>query len=238
MIESSLPKHVAIIMDGNGRWAKRRGLPRVAGHKAGMNNLKTIALAANDLHIKALTVYAFSTENWRRPQQEVQFLMNLPVDFFGSFMPDIQAHNVRILITGFWQQLPSKTRQVCQRAVAETAANTGMILNFAFNYGGRSDILQAVQRLCQDCQNQTLSPDKISEATFARYLKSAQLQDLQDPDLLIRTSGEERMSNFYLWELAYAELVFVPEMWPDYSPTNLQRDLQVFQHRNRRFGGL
>ncbi|NVY97026.1 isoprenyl transferase [Lactobacillus sp. DCY120] len=238
MVKMNVPQHVAIIMDGNGRWAQQRGLPRIAGHRAGMNNLQTIAQTASDLGIKALSVYAFSTENWTRPSKEVRFLMNLPIDFFGTFMPRLMKNQTRVTITGDLTTLPSKTRQVCERAIDQTRNNTGLILNFAFNYGARKDLLQAIRHLGQDYQSQGKDWSDLDEATFSQYLQTAQLGFLQNPDLLIRTSGEERLSNFYLWELAYAELVFSSEYWPDYSPANLKRDLEIFNHRQRRFGGL
>ncbi|UQS81588.1 isoprenyl transferase [Bombilactobacillus folatiphilus] len=238
MVKQIIPQHVAIIMDGNGRWAKNQGLPRIAGHRAGMNNLKTVAMAASKLGISALTVYAFSTENWKRPSVEVQFLMNLPVDFFNKFMPDLMANQVRILITGFHQDLPAKTQAVCQKAIEKTANNQGMILNFAFNYGSRSDILNAVKLIGQRSQRQPEILEQLDEQSFSQYLLTAQLGKLQDPDLLIRTSGEKRLSNFYLWESAYSEMVFADEYWPDYNEQSLARDVASYGQRERRYGGL
>ncbi|UQS83492.1 isoprenyl transferase [Bombilactobacillus thymidiniphilus] len=238
MLDQTLPQHVAIIMDGNGRWAAKQGLPRIAGHRKGMNNLKTIASSASDLGIKALTVYAFSTENWARPSSEVKFIMNLPIDFFSKFMPDLIANDVRVLVTGMTEELPEKTREVCQKAVRQTADNQGMILNFAFNYGARSDILNAVKSFSRQAIDNPQAIDELSERDFGTYLRTAQLGSLQNPDLLIRTGGEKRLSNFYLWELAYSELVFVDEYWPDYSPDNLQRDLAIFRQRERRYGKI
>ena len=238
MVKLKLPKHVAIIMDGNGRWAKQRNLPRIAGHQAGMNNLQTIATAASNLGIEALTVYAFSTENWRRPTNEVNFLMRLPIDFFDKFMPDLMKNNVRIMITGFLEQLPAKTLAVCQRAIEQTANNDGMILNFAFNYGAQSDIINAMKLFYQDVESNSRNLADLNEDVFSGYLKSAQLGKLQNPDFLIRTSGEQRLSNFYLWELAYSEMIFVDEYWPDYSVSNLERDLKKYSQRDRRYGGL
>ncbi|AXX64375.1 isoprenyl transferase [Bombilactobacillus bombi] len=238
MVKLKLPKHVAIIMDGNGRWAKQRNLPRIAGHQAGMNNLQTIATAASNLGIEALTVYAFSTENWRRPTNEVNFLMRLPIDFFDKFMPDLMKNNVRIMITGFLEQLPAKTLAVCQRAIEQTANNDGMILNFAFNYGAQSDIINAMKLFYQDVESNSRNIADLNEDVFSGYLKSAQLGKLQNPDFLIRTSGEQRLSNFYLWELAYSEMIFVDEYWPDYSVSNLERDLKKYSQRDRRYGGL
>lgn len=238
MVKLNLPKHVAIIMDGNGRWAQKRGLPRIAGHKAGMNNLKSIATAASNLGIKALTVYAFSTENWKRPNNEVEFLMNLPITFFNKFMPTLMQNEVRVVITGFMEQLPPKTLAVCQKAIAQTRHNQGMILNFAFNYGSHSDIVNATKAFCQAVLDHQVDLNSLDETSFASYLQSAQLAELQNPDFLIRTSGEQRLSNFYLWELAYAEIVFANEYWPDYSEANFKRDLQKYSQRDRRYGGL
>lgn len=238
MMEQNLPKHVAIIMDGNGRWAKKRGLPRIEGHRRGMKNLKTIATAASDIGIKALTVYAFSTENWKRPLKEVEFLMSLPINFFSIYMPDLMKNNVKVMITGFKEQLPKKTRKVCEKAVNDTKDNTGMILNFAFNYGSRADIINATKNIANQVKAGNLDVDQIDDKVFARNLKTVDLGDLQDPDFLIRTSGEQRISNFYLWELAYSEMIFVDELWPDYTPENLTRDLKRYQNRDRRFGGL
>lgn len=238
MMEQNLPKHVAIIMDGNGRWAKKRGLPRIEGHRRGMKNLKTIATAASDIGIKALTVYAFSTENWKRPLKEVEFLMSLPINFFSIYMPDLMKNNVKVMITGFKEQLPKKTRKVCEKAVNDTKDNTGMILNFAFNYGSRADIINATKNIANQVKAGNLDVDQIDDKVFASNLKTVDLGDLQDPDFLIRTSGEQRISNFYLWELAYSEMIFVDELWPDYTPENLTRDLKRYQNRDRRFGGL
>lgn len=238
MMEQNLPKHVAIIMDGNGRWAKKRGLPRIEGHRRGMKNLKTIATAASDIGIKALTVYAFSTENWKRPLKEVEFLMSLPINFFSIYMPDLMKNNVKVMITGFKEQLPKKTRKVCEKAVNDTKDNTGMILNFAFNYGSRADIINATKNIANQVKAGNLDVDQIDDKVFASNLKTVDLGDLQDPDFLIRTSGEQRISNFYLWELAYSEMIFVDELWPDYTPANLTRDLKRYQNRDRRFGGL
>lgn len=238
MVKLNLPKHVAIIMDGNGRWAQKRGLPRIAGHKEGMNNLKRIATAASNLGIKALTVYAFSTENWKRPNTEVEFLMNLPIDFFNNFMPSLMQNEVRVLITGFIDQLPSKTLSICQQAIEQTRNNRGMILNFAFNYGAHSDIVNAAKAFCQAVLDHQVDLASLNETSFASYLQSSQLSELQNPDFLIRTSGEQRLSNFYLWELAYAEIVFANEYWPDYSEDDFKRDLQKYSQRDRRYGGL
>lgn len=233
-----IPAHVAIIMDGNGRWAKRRMLPRVAGHKQGMETVKVITKAASRLGIKALTLYAFSTENWKRPDSEVNYLMRLPIDFFNVFMPELIEENVQVQVMGELQDLPEKTRQAAERAMAQTASNTGMILNFALNYGGRDEIVQAVRQVAKAVQAGELAPEAIDQAVVADHLMTRHLGSLADPELLIRTSGEERISNFLLWQLAYSEMVFTDKLWPEFTPEDLTAALQEFQARDRRFGGL
>jgi undecaprenyl diphosphate synthase len=236
--EITIPKHVAIIMDGNGRWAKARHLPRVAGHKEGMDNVKRIAIAASHLGIKVLTVYAFSTENWRRPTDEVNYLMGLPVRFFNHYMPDLMAENVRVNVMGYLDELPAQTRQVTLDAMDQTKNNTGMVLNFAFNYGARKEITTAVQQIASAVAEGQLAVDEINEKTVADHLFTASLGKWQDPDLLIRTSGEERLSNFLLWQLAYSEFVFTDVHWPDFTSRDLEKAVQTFSHRQRRYGGL
>lgn len=235
---SKVPQHIAIIMDGNGRWAKKRGLPRIAGHKEGMNNVKTIAMAANNLGVKVLTLYAFSTENWGRPSTEVNFLMKLPIDFFGVFMPELMKNNIRVVATGLIEKVPEKTRNIIQKAVESTKDNTGMKLNFAFNYGGRADIIEATKNIAQKVIDSKMTIDEINDESFNENLLTSDLNELADPDLLIRTSGEMRISNFMLWQLAYTEMVFNDIFWPDYSPDDFKRDILEYQNRNRRFGKL
>ncbi|MCI1986643.1 MAG: isoprenyl transferase [Lactobacillus sp.] len=233
-----IPAHVAIIMDGNGRWAKKRLLPRIAGHKQGMEVVKTITKAASRLGVKVLTLYAFSTENWKRPSGEVNYLMKLPVDFFSTFVPELIAENVQVKVMGELDALPAHTRKAATDAIADTAANTGMILNFALNYGSRDELVSAVQQISQEVAAKKLAPEAIDEATIAAHLMTAELGPLADPDLLIRTSGEERLSNFLLWQLAYSELVFSQTLWPDFTPATLQAAIAEYQSRDRRFGGL
>ncbi|AUI71376.1 isoprenyl transferase [Companilactobacillus alimentarius] len=233
-----VPKHIAIIMDGNGRWAKRKGQPRIAGHKQGMNNVKTIATAASHLGVKVLSLYAFSTENWSRPSKEVNFLMKLPVDFFGTFMPDLIKENIQVFVTGFTDHLPEKTRKVVLKAVEDTKDNTGMILNFAFNYGGRAEIVNAAKNLAIEAASGSIDPNEIDDSMFSDHLLTNQLKDLADPDLLIRTSGEERISNFMLWQLAYTEMIFDDSYWPDFSVADLVEDIKEFDRRDRRFGSV
>lgn len=234
----NIPNHIAIIMDGNGRWANKRLMPRVAGHKAGMENVKTITKAASRMDVKVLTLYAFSTENWKRPSDEVNFLMQLPVDFFGTFMPELIEENVRVKVMGNIHALPEKTQKAAQDAMADTAQNTGMILNFALNYGGRDEIQQAVQQIAKDAVSGTIEADSIDDDLISQYLMTGFLGEYADPELLIRTSGEERISNFLLWQIAYSELVFVDEFWPDFTPQVFEESIFTYQQRHRRFGGL
>jgi len=233
-----VPAHVAIIMDGNGRWAKKKLMPRVYGHKEGMNTVKRITIEASRLNVKVLTLYAFSTENWRRPTDEVNFLMGLPIDFFDVFMPELMENNIKVTTIGWIDQLPEKTLKVVQNAIEKTKDNTGLILNFALNYGSRAEIIQATQMIARDVAGGKLSADEVTEDVFAGYLFTSGLGQWQDPDLLIRTSGEIRLSNFLLWQAAYSEMYFTEEFWPDFSTASLRAALAEYQHRNRRFGGI
>ena len=230
--------HLAIIMDGNGRWATKQGKPRVAGHYEGMNNVERITLAADELGIKVLSLYAFSTENWARPKEEVAYLMNLPVRFFDKSMPTLMEHNVKVNIMGFLDKLPRKTYDVVQRAMAETADNTGLILNFAFNYGSRSEITSAVKEIGTLIETGAINSDQIDEEMISQRLMTASFGEFSDPDLLIRTSGEQRISNFMLWQLAYSELAFSQKNWPDFTKEDLEKIVIDFQNRHRRFGKL
>ena len=227
-------RHVAIIMDGNGRWAKKQGKVRTAGHYQGVENVRNIAIAANDLGVEVLTVFAFSTENWKRPEEEVSYLMKLPSVFFKRFLKELMEKNIRITMIGEMDQIPKETAKVLQAAIDDTKANTGMILNFAMNYGGRREIVLAAQAYARDVRDGKAS-DTISDEQFGQYLMGAQFPPL---DLLIRTSGEYRISNFLLWEIAYAEMIFVEEAWPDFTPELLKQCLDQFKQRDRRFGGV
>ena len=230
--------HLAIIMDGNGRWAKKRHMPRFMGHKAGMENVENIALAADELGIKVLTLYAFSTDNWARPKDEVNYLMNLPVKFFNKFMPRLMEHNVRVNIMGYLDALPDATRETVQKAMDETAGNTGLILNFAFNYGSRKEIASAVKEIAAEVKEGQTSLAEIDEDLVGRHMMTAKFAPYSDPDLLIRTSGEQRISNFLLWQIAYSELAFTPKAWPDFDKDDLAEMVNIYQHRDRRFGKL
>ncbi|MDR2834016.1 MAG: isoprenyl transferase [Streptococcaceae bacterium] len=233
--EGYIPKHIAIIMDGNGRWAQKKLLPRIAGHKVGMDTVKKITKSASQLGVKVLTLYAFSTENWKRPNDEVSFLMKLPVEFFDKFVPELIKENVRVNVIGYIDQLPTHTQDAVKRAVEQTKDNTGMILNFALNYGSRAEMITAVQEIVKS----GMKPEEVTEEVVSNYLMTGSLpKELQDPELVIRTSGEERLSNFLLWQMAYSELYFTDEYWPDFTQDSLKQAIASFQSRNRRFGGI
>ncbi len=233
-----IPAHIAIIMDGNGRWAQKRHLPRIAGHKRGMEVVERITEAASELGVKVLTLYAFSTENWKRPSDEVSYLMNLPIIFFNRFVPNLIKNNVRVNVMGNEKRLPLKTQKAVNDAIKDTSECTGMVLNFALNYGSRTEILDAVKHITKDVKNDKLKVAQVDERLFADYLMTADLKPHNDPDVLIRTSGEQRISNFLLWQIAYSELIFNDVYWPDYQPQNLYEDIWTFQQRERRFGGI
>jgi undecaprenyl diphosphate synthase len=233
--EENVPVHIAIIMDGNGRWAKKRALPRIAGHNEGMKTVREITRSANRIGVKVLTLYAFSTENWKRPKLEVDFLMKLPEEFLSTFLPELIEENVRVEMIGDMEQLPAHTKRAVQNAMDKTADNDGLILNFALNYGSRSEIVNAIQAIMNDVQSDVLEKQDVTDETISQYLMTSHLPD---PDLLIRTSGEHRLSNFMLWQLAYTEFFFTDVLWPDFSEEDLLEAVAVFQKRSRRFGGL
>lgn len=230
-----IPHHVAIIMDGNGRWAKGRGLPRVAGHKQGMDNVKRIVEVANTYNIKVLTLYAFSTENWKRPKQEVSFLMKLPQEFLNVYLPDLISENVKIEVIGQTEKLPAHTKKAINNAIEKTKDNTGLILNIAMNYGSRLEMVDVVKSIAEDIRLNKLTPEQIDEQTINDRLYTSHLPE---PDLLIRTSGEIRLSNFLLWQLAYTEFWFTDVYWPAFSETEFKQALKAYQQRKRRYGGL
>jgi undecaprenyl diphosphate synthase len=224
-----IPYHVGIIMDGNGRWARKRGLPRVAGHKAGTDNLRPVLRACSDFGIKVLTVYAFSTENWGRPPDEVSGLMSILGQYIRRETHDLHANNVRILHSGRLEGVAPNLAQQIQDAVALTSNNTRITLNVAFNYGGRAEIVDAVKHLFRD----GLKPEDVTENVISDYLYNA---GLPDPDLIIRTGGEWRLSNFLIWQAAYAEYYATPTFWPDFDEEELAKALIEFSQRERRFG--
>lgn len=231
----NVPEHVAIIMDGNGRWAKDRGLPRMAGHHSGMKAVKRITIAADRLGVKYLTLYAFSTENWKRPKAEVDFLMKLPQQFLEIELEELMANNVQVRMMGHKEDLPSFTISAVEEAIVKTANNTGLVLNFALNYGSRKEMLEAVKNIAADVQNGHLAIDEIDDKVMADRLLTS---GLPDPDLLIRTSGELRLSNFMMWQLAYSELWFTDVYWPEFTEAHFQEAILEYQRRARRYGGL
>ncbi|MBU8877864.1 isoprenyl transferase, partial [Bacillus sp. FJAT-29790] len=233
--EQQIPSHVAIIMDGNGRWAKKRALPRIAGHHEGMKVVRKITKLANELGLKTLTLYAFSTENWKRPKMEVDFLMKLPEEFLGTFLPELVEENVQVRMIGDMEMLPAHTRNAISKAMADTLGNDGLILNFALNYGSRAEIIEGIKLVLNDCKSGIMNENELNEDIFSSYLMT---RELSDPDLLIRTSGEIRLSNFMLWQLAYTEFWFTNVLWPDFGEEHLVEAIEVFQNRQRRFGGV
>ena len=230
-----VPAHVAIIMDGNGRWATQRGLPRVAGHREGVKAARAIVRAADAVGLRFLTLYAFSTENWSRPEDEVSMLMSLLERTVQSELPDLMERNVRLRVLGRIDGVPSGVRRGIERVVEGTRNNTGLQLQMAFNYGGREELLDAFRRLAVDVKEGRLDPAEISEKDVSGALYTT---DMPDPDLLIRTSGEMRISNFLLWQIAYTELWVTPTLWPDFEPADLYRAIADYQRRDRRFGGV
>jgi undecaprenyl diphosphate synthase len=233
--KGEIPKHIAIIMDGNGRWAKKRALPRIAGHHEGMKVVRKITKQANALGVKTLTLYAFSTENWKRPKTEVDYLMKLPEEFLNTYLPELIEENVQVRIMGDKNRLPAHTLRAVEKAMSDTKNNKGLILNFALNYGSRAEIISAVQKITQDVKEGRIEETAINESLFSDYLMT---QSLHDPDLLIRTSGEIRLSNFMLWQLAYTEFWFTDVLWPDFNEQNLLQAIYTYQQRGRRFGGV
>ena len=233
--KAQLPQHIAIIMDGNGRWAKKRLMPRTMGHRAGMTTLKTTVKTCSELGIKYLTVFAFSTENWKRPADEVDYLMKLLVEYLGKELQELHQENVRINVIGAYQDLPSECLTQVEKALSLTKNNTGMVFNIALNYGARREIIRAVQNISTKVQEGLLSTDDIDENTIANELYSC---NIPDPDLLIRTAGEMRISNFLLWQIAYTELWFSSKLWPEFTREELLSAIADYGQRERRFGGL
>ncbi|SFK27576.1 undecaprenyl diphosphate synthase [Halobacillus dabanensis] len=235
LADSHLPQHVAIIMDGNGRWAKDRGMPRIAGHKEGMSVVKRMVRYASNIGIKVLTLYAFSTENWKRPKNEVDFLMKLPVDFLNTYLPELIERNVQVRTIGDFDVLPAHTQKAVKEAIEKTEDNDGLILNFALNYGSRYEMVHAVKQIASKVKEGEIETSEIDEELFSSQLYTC---ELIEPDLLIRTSGEQRLSNFLLWQLAYAEFWFTEVYWPDFDESHFEKALYDFQNRKRRFGGV
>jgi undecaprenyl diphosphate synthase len=232
---SRLPRHIAIIMDGNGRWAVQKGLPRAAGHRAGVESLRETVELCVELKIKVLTVYAFSTENWKRPQEEVDILMGLLVEYIYKEMKELHENNVRINPIGRISELPVSAQAALNAAISKTSNNSGLVLNIALNYGGRVELVDAVREMAQKVKEGKLAPQSINEETISQHLYT---REVPDPDLLVRPSGDFRVSNFLLWQLAYTEFWLTPVMWPDFNKVTLLEAILDFQRRERRFGGL
>jgi len=232
---SNVPTHIAIIMDGNGRWAKERLLPRTVGHKAGVEAIRAVTKECSALGVKHLTLYAFSTENWKRPKLEVDALMNLLYTYLNKELKELHKNNVKITTIGDIDVLPGKSLDAIKNAIDLTKDNTGLNLNIALNYGSRNDIKNAVVDIVKNCKSGKIEIEDITEDTITKYLST---KFIPDPDLIIRTSGEQRISNFLLWELAYSEFYFTDVYWPDFDENEVKKAIYVYQSRDRRFGGL
>ena len=230
-----IPNHVAIILDGNGRWAKSKGMPRNYGHTVGAKNVETVCRAADELGIKYLTLYAFSTENWNRPQNEVNALMKLLEGYLKNCIKTADKNNMRVRVIGEITRLSNAFQQRIYELETASASNTGLNLTIAINYGSRDEILRAVRHMVEDAREGKLETKDIDENVFSSYLDT---RELPDPDLLIRTSGEQRLSNYLLWQLAYSEFYFTDVPWPDFHKKELELAIEAYNKRDRRFGGL
>jgi undecaprenyl diphosphate synthase len=230
----SIPKHIAIIMDGNGRWAKKKGLPRIAGHRAGAKAVEEAIKGARSCGVKILTLYAFSTENWKRPKNEVSALFGLLENYIDKELERLHKNGIRFSVIGKIEDLPDGVRDKLYGAIDKTKNNKDFTLNLALNYGSRAEITDAARRITKDCLDHKLDPESIDEALFSSYLYT---KDLSDPDILIRTSGEMRLSNFLLWQASYTELYMMKKMWPDFKKEDIKKAIAEYQRRERRYGG-
>lgn len=233
--KDKMPSHIAIIMDGNGRWAKARKLPRTMGHKAGVETIRRIIKETHRLEIKYLTLYAFSTENWKRPKDEVGALMKLLVEYLRNELQELHENGVVIKVLGDISKVPEDCQMEIEKAIELTKNNTGVVVNIAFNYGGRDEILRAVKNIALDCKSGTIDIDNIDDSLFENYLYTS---GIPDPDLIIRPSGEQRISNFLLWQCAYSEFSYLNINWPDFREEHLRKAIYDYQNRDRRFGGV
>ncbi len=229
----NIPAHVAIIMDGNGRWAQARGLPRISGHQKGVERVEEVIQAAPKIGIRYLTLYAFSKENWQRPREEVSFLMDLLARYLDQKLEEMKRNNVVFNTIGHPEDLPAPIREKIVRNIEETRRNTGLVVTFAFSYSARAEITDACRQIAVKVQKGDLTPESISEETLSKHLYTA---GIPDPDLLIRTSGEMRISNFLLWQISYSELYVTDKFWPDFSRDEFVKAIEAYQHRERRFG--
>jgi undecaprenyl diphosphate synthase len=231
----NIPQHIAIILDGNGRWAKKRHMPRTYGHQKGTENIKTIAIAASKMGIKALSVYAFSTENWSRPDDEVSFLMKLPGEFEARFKDEFKKHDIKVIFSGRKTHLSKENLEILERITEKTKERQGLVLNICFDYGSRSEITEAIKIIAKKVEDKQIKIEEIDESMVEDNLYTRELPKL---DLLIRPSGEIRLSNFLLWQAAYAELYFCETYWPDFNESELMKAIVSYNNRDRRFGGL
>ena len=234
-LEPELPRHIGIIMDGNGRYATRRGLPRKLGHRAGMERLRGLIRFSSDIGIEVLSLYAFSTENWKRPKEEIGALFDLFLEYFISELDELDKNNVCIRIMGDMSAFPEKMGQETDEAMYKTRNNTGLKLNIALNYGSRDEMVRGIRKLAQDAIDGKIRPEDITEQSFGNYLDTA---GIPDPDLMIRTSGELRLSNFLLWQMAYTEFYFTDVAWPDFNKAELVKAIEKYNQRDRRYGGV
>lgn len=230
-----LPRHVGVIMDGNGRWAKKRFMPRVQGHRNAVKAVRTTVETAAQLKLTSLTLYAFSTENWKRPSHEIEMLMELLAEYIQKELNTLTENNICFRVIGDCNALPDFVQNHLKHALQSTAKNTGLVLNIALNYGGRAEITRAVQLIVQHAQEQPLAVNEIDEHFVSQFMYTA---DIPDPELIIRTSGEQRISNFLLWQSAYAEFYFTETLWPDFTQNDFYQALHAFQTRQRRLGGI
>lgn len=232
---TNIPKHIGIIMDGNGRWAKNRFLPRIAGHKEGMNRVVDIVEECCKIGVRTLTLYAFSTENWKRPEEEVNGLMNILVIYINSQLKRILENNIIFRVIGDYSKLPSSIVKLLDNSIDKSKDNNGMVLNIALNYGGRAEIISSIKNLYKDIEKGKLSLDELNEESFKNYLYTKENSDV---DLMIRTGNEKRISNFLIYQLAYSEFYFTDVLWPEFYTDDLYDAIYDFQNRNRRFGGI
>ncbi len=234
MAENKIPVHVAIIMDGNGRWARQRNLPRIAGHRAGVKSVEEVIKGAKESGVKILTLYTFSTENWKRPKYEVEALFKLLENYIGAKADSLTKNNIKLSVIGRLEGLPDSVRNKLKVVMEKTRENTALTLNLALNYGARTEIVDAVRAIANDCVSNKIKAEEIDEKRFSDYLYT---KDLPDPDLLIRTSGEMRLSNFLLWQLSYSELYISKKLWPDFKENDFLKAIKEYQSRLRRYGG-
>jgi len=235
MTEGKIPEHVALIMDGNGRWAKKRNLPRVMGHRAGIKTVRKVIEASLELGVKYLTLYTFSTENWKRPKKEVNALMSLLREYLTKELEQFNKEEVRLLAIGQLERLPQSVKEALDRAIDKTKDNSRLTLTLALSYGGRNEIVQASKKIAEDIKINKIRPNQINEELFSKYLYT---HKIPDPDLLIRTSNELRLSNFLLWQISYTELYFCHKLWPDFTKRDFKRIIEDYKKRERRFGNI